>query len=602
MLCCCPEGDKQYNVEAVAGLADQDKQWKEWQTKETEPQGQDPSVQHDPSQPGSEEEHPVQPELTQLSRPSQWSPEAERPSTGRSSRPSEEEPQRSVQHEHSQVSQSSRLSQLSRVSLRRSEAFRVDSEALLRAVPLSSVMAWGGAVFADSAGTDDTFAMSSTASSLHTFVSHNWSTGRVYKFLLLAQHFNTRPAMGVALLVQAACMILIVETHSKAKSDRLHWNYKRGLVWAFPVYQLALHFGRQLVHVCGLQGPALFLDKACIHQTDEAIKRRGVRKIGAFIRASSNLLVCYSDTYLKRLWTVYEVACFLVVHEVSRIHFVPLLQPVFVLVFSTAVWLVILLNEFFQQVVFNGKHHLFPIMSPVLNATAILGCVAVATLYSRRWVRVLAQLRTVMAEFDVLQADCSDEADRAEVEGNILVMMKHVAAGGQGESLGRDELLLFFNDFVKEKLPDAILAATGRVGIRYELLMVTFLPIFSDLLDYWARSMAWNGRLNVVEFVVRLATYLGMLPLICVLHMAMMRQCLGLKGLREAFYLGMAMIVTTVMSGCLYLLPMLLLPFAAESAVVAAVLVAASCLLVGATAVLFRPLGVAIRRGTEAGS
>merc|ERR1719506_1574523 len=55
----------------------------------------------------------------------------------------------------------------------------------------------------------------------------------------------------------------------------------------------------------------VFLDKTCIHQTDISLKRAGVLKLGAFLTSSSRMLILYSDVYLKKLWTVYEVACFL---------------------------------------------------------------------------------------------------------------------------------------------------------------------------------------------------------------------------------------------------------------------------------------------------
>merc|ERR1719265_2912360 len=61
-----------------------------------------------------------------------------------------------------------------------------------------------------------------------------------------------------------------------------------------------------------------FLDKTCIHQTDVEKKVTGIVKLGAFLSLSTRCVVCYTDVYLRKLWTVYEIACFLVIHKIEH--------------------------------------------------------------------------------------------------------------------------------------------------------------------------------------------------------------------------------------------------------------------------------------------
>ncbi len=48
----------------------------------------------------------------------------------------------------------------------------------------------------------------------------------------------------------------------------------------------------------GCQGPVVLLDKVCIHQTDKDIQRAEIERLGAFIHASDEMVVLYSDVYL----------------------------------------------------------------------------------------------------------------------------------------------------------------------------------------------------------------------------------------------------------------------------------------------------------------
>ena len=45
----------------------------------------------------------------------------------------------------------------------------------------------------------------------------------------------------------------------------------------------------------------VYLDKICINQTDAKLRTEGVLNVGAFLRSSKSMLVCWDTTYMRRL-------------------------------------------------------------------------------------------------------------------------------------------------------------------------------------------------------------------------------------------------------------------------------------------------------------
>merc|ERR1712113_511465 len=75
-------------------------------------------------------------------------------------------------------------------------------------------------------------------------------------------------------------------------------------------------------------------------------------KLGAFIQKSERIVVIYTNIYLLKLWTIYEVACFLALHPISRMVVVPPAQPLLVLGGSLVIYLsriVALLIDFIER-------------------------------------------------------------------------------------------------------------------------------------------------------------------------------------------------------------------------------------------------------------
>merc|ERR1719382_464869 len=91
-------------------------------------------------------------------------------------------------------------------------------------------------------------------------------------------------------------------------------------VFGLAMFLCILSCWQELCRLRPCRGKLLFLDRACIHQSNDLLRQRGIEHLAAFLYYSWSLLVCYSDEYLQKLWTVYEVSSFMLLHPGSAIH------------------------------------------------------------------------------------------------------------------------------------------------------------------------------------------------------------------------------------------------------------------------------------------
>ncbi|CAE8640731.1 unnamed protein product, partial [Polarella glacialis] len=192
----------------------------------------------------------------------------------------------------------------------------------------------------------ETYALSSQVARITKFVSHNWDTPRWSKFLALVMHFNFFWAVVssvVAMLVTfALCgpIKLLPQQQQPIADDKIfevfggapfvnspHSPYC--CIVGFLTFWLTLLCRYDLIHLIAfvfgfpVQGVGVFVDKACIDQVDAGRKERGISSLAAFLVRSDEMLVVYSDLYLRKLWTVYELATFLVVRPAEHLVMVP---------------------------------------------------------------------------------------------------------------------------------------------------------------------------------------------------------------------------------------------------------------------------------------
>jgi hypothetical protein len=226
---------------------------------------------------------------------------------------------------------------------------------------------------------------------------------------------------------------------------------------AFPVFCVLLIFIRRFLSLVGHQGPIVFLDKTCICQDDAEIQRQGILKLGAFIAKSDKMLILYTDVYLQKLWTVYEVAAFLSTRdikdlEVVSVHYCTAVLYVFAGAF--AFHLTVLLEIFANRGVLIKVFFCF------------------VFIMQRRRFRDQERVTSRLSEFRVQSCKCAVENDRPLVYRNISDLMK--ATNAVDENATRDEALAAFNFLVSTKLPRVFLAAGN--GIAYKHVVFLTMP------------------------------------------------------------------------------------------------------------------------------
>ncbi|CAJ1441750.1 unnamed protein product [Effrenium voratum] len=86
----------------------------------------------------------------------------------------------------------------------------------------------------------------------------------------------------------------------------------------------------------------VWLDWMCINQKDEAKKMKGVLSLGANIKTSEKMLVLWDETWIHRLWCVFELSAFLKCQQMQAGQTLTVL-PVFIFPFWLANFLMLML-------------------------------------------------------------------------------------------------------------------------------------------------------------------------------------------------------------------------------------------------------------------
>eukprot|EP00929_Paragymnodinium_shiwhaense_P040354 TRINITY_DN21083_c0_g1_i2.p1 TRINITY_DN21083_c0_g1~~TRINITY_DN21083_c0_g1_i2.p1 ORF type:complete len:338 (-),score=17.86 TRINITY_DN21083_c0_g1_i2:43-984(-) len=219
-------------------------------------------------------------------------------------------------------------------AVRSSDVFRakftelLDDAQLLRSIPVSTLLegcGWwvrsgpilGGASKAVSQDEGERmFAKSSSVQSIAQFVSHSWHANSKMKAMSLLTHYNAKLAclvQVVAFITVAALMAADILPPWVANTDFTFWKRPHPFLPArgpfagwfslstFLGYFSCLVFGQRLRSLVGndKEASGVFLDKLCIHQTDECLKAKGIGSIGAFLLHSREMLLLWDSTYIE---------------------------------------------------------------------------------------------------------------------------------------------------------------------------------------------------------------------------------------------------------------------------------------------------------------
>lgn len=197
---------------------------------------------------------------------------------------------------------------------------------LLRGVRLDKALQCCGSHWSSNMGSEhhdpeQEYAMSQRVPHIDCFLTHDWQTGRWPKYFALCMEFNLRVATVCSVLVLLVPLVLgasppLFLEHSPQVFTIAGEDIEvRSTVLLMPclgTFWFLFFFWRS-IQGCFLGGrlPFVFIDKFCIHQTNESLKKEGILSLAGFLENTNKFVVLWSSRYFSRLWCVYEVACWL---------------------------------------------------------------------------------------------------------------------------------------------------------------------------------------------------------------------------------------------------------------------------------------------------
>jgi len=424
-----------------------------------------------------------------------------------------------------------------------------EEASLLRGIPMNSVLSSFASKLADTRkssgdqlffGDDLTYQLSHQVPALDIFLSHNWSVVRWKKFIALALYCNLQAATVAAFLCALLCFALQAADVLPLPITGLDWvedkfdekdraDAQVGVLTSLltaPIFVITIFFKHDLFG--WLRGsPLVFLDKVCIHQTDQKLKEAGILKLGAFLASSSRMVILYSDLYVTKLWTMYEVACYLTTHTTHLIEVVHIsLAPLFF----------IILAMFYV----GPLLYWIPMMPTILAFGLSYGSITLAYhILCRTGHKSLASTWHHLSTFQVRKTDCFAEADRPVVEGNIEAFLKSKDYVAMDASL--EDTLQAFDELVQQVVLRVVKASLGTKPLPLKhLVILSCLTQLAGQLDVTSGLAQKYGVLHVKVWSLLLLDITRCIPLIACMAESQewfMAQMLHLTGWQEGFWI-----------------------------------------------------------------
>lgn len=391
-----------------------------------------------------------------------------------------------------------------------------DDPVLLRSSCSADVLRQWGQVLDRSQDASDWDIWSTQTDHLDVFISHNWSMNRQDKFVILALHLNFRAAITcTTLTVVVTALLTLFGVLPTIRLLYVEWWSPWCQVAGSVVFLLALFCWQEVGRFSPWRGKLLFLDKACINQRDDDLKRRGIEHLAAFVYHSWSMLICYSDEYLQKLWTVYEVANFLVLHPGSALHIRHAYFAKFVVI-CIAILLVCNMVQHVLHVpgIIENTEMSVKAASFTLTALFAVPISITAGIMTVTLTRERMNISKRMERFRFAEAKCACEEDRLAVQRNIIAAMKH---HGHSDSKGSDaDIIKDFEAMIQSEVPRLFAASLGRVGFPYSLSVCTSLPYGLQAIDYSCAQLFQNSapaRFISIELAYRLMFVFAGVPL-----------------------------------------------------------------------------------------
>eukprot|EP00929_Paragymnodinium_shiwhaense_P092306 TRINITY_DN5217_c2_g1_i1.p1 TRINITY_DN5217_c2_g1~~TRINITY_DN5217_c2_g1_i1.p1 ORF type:complete len:742 (+),score=95.33 TRINITY_DN5217_c2_g1_i1:125-2227(+) len=396
---------------------------------------------------------------------------------------------------------------------------------LCRSVDLGVAIEGLGKHWSSSDGTAMDYLLSRHADGpIDEFISHSWATPRYMKFAALCWLNNFEPAMKTTTVIAIVLSILqatVVPDGSPFHSsfhaggtERAHYSCWMACTCICPcVFLFLCVYWQTLRRLFRLPQKQIFMDKLCIHQTNDQLKAMGILGLGGFLKVSKRLVVLWSTQYFSSLWCTYELAAwFQLQKDLEAIDFVPVrcafgfvLWSLLVCVYNT---LYVVVWYGLDDTALERKWIMFFIFSLI---------VLLVTNSARDATREVTLLGKQLQAFDIQRTRstcCTNEhlcprtgrtipCDRELIYESITVWYSNASDGSGGnaknstydeDDLDKQEALALegFNVQVRTQLKQAVgLMAANMLGsLGYRNVVLIFIPrlwvVLDELPAMWA--------------------------------------------------------------------------------------------------------------------
>jgi len=406
----------------------------------------------------------------------------------------------------------------------------VTDESLLRSVSAKTVLSSFGKSFSTRSGSlsvhENDYKLSKAVTQLDDFISHDWAGGRWQKTLALLLAYNSIPAslactvIGLVLAVLQSGFVRLIVKPTQTSSNGA---YPHTGIWssvACPVFFLLFLFFWQGIRetVC-CRSQHLFVDKYCIDQTNPERKTAAVLGLAGFIRYSNRLVICWTPSYFRRVWTTYELASWFHFRKpLESIYVVPTRRAVFVM----AVWL----SSTLFQISAKLSLAYWYLIDPFVILLGIFGGVsAIALFILVPLIRDVELLPKHLHTFYIQEAKCfcCEHNHISPLTGEELPCDRklvylaleswfHDSQAPLEEKLKSS--LEAFNRLVREQFAAVVLRTCGYGRIPYRDLLVALSPALWHGLDYLASFGSVPLDIFLRGMLEHLAVYFFVGPII----------------------------------------------------------------------------------------
>eukprot|EP00435_Cladocopium_sp_Y103_P069394 s64_g33.t1 len=355
-------------------------------------------------------------------------------------------------------------------------------ESLVRGVPFRCLLAGAGRPFRNArpASAKTLAKQLKPCVTYDAFISHDWQTSGWLKYASLLLLFNSQAAAIVTLVVSIAGGLLI--------SYDLLPNTDWAICMGYLTFIVLLLFWQNIRDVC--RKPKLaFMDKLTIPQEDEKLKEQCILGLAGFLQRSDKLVILWSESYIGRVWCVYEFAAFTRMHsEKAHVQAVPVAFPLLLLLHA-AWWLAVNLVIY---VVWNSLDLAMPIQILLCWCSIGLFFLIGFPLQSwagRRLTRNLHSLTAQLSHFNVNEAKCaccscghvsSETGKKIPCDRELIYQSLQDWYGKDSNDLQAG--LERFNTVVRNKLADQILQTWGGNAVPVKIFTYSVFSMHTPFL------------------------------------------------------------------------------------------------------------------------